>query len=757
VYDDFPITQPLVHVPTGGRFGVDGCHSGRCPYLPASGRKMRRNRQSLLWLGISILGVLTLSPALLGQTSPDSSPASLPTDWSHHHVIFSKPATTEQARRLQQDVRYRQQLARQSAATLPAKLSGALAAKLQPGSNAVLSGKNHGIKRDWSQDMGLGAKVAAGNFPAKFAFRPTTANCASAPQPDFVVYGTGLAGSTGQASIVAYDNLYSGCTGTVPTVYWAYNTEGGTVLTSPVFSDDGTQVAFVQTNPIGQAVLVLLKWAASTTDSITNPTTLTRVRDTAYRVCTAPCMTSTFLQTVGAVMNSDTYSSVFYDYNNDAAYVGDDSGLLHYFTPFFNHVAVEILTGGWPAQVNTLTPTPLTSPVYDYASGNVYVADTGGFLYSVVPSTAAIIQSEQLDFSSLDDSGPGIVEGPIIDGTAGLVYVFAPSDGSGDCTGGADCTGVYQLPINFTASTIPSEAVVGVSTVEPTQPNPLYLGAFDSTYENSVNATGNLYVCGNTGGSPIIYQIPIQAGTMGEVNTGPTLSIGDAPCSPVTDILNPNATGGATEWIFASAQSNGVPSKCTAGGCVMNLRDTPWLPSTGYSVGQEVLDTKLHIEVVKTAGTSGLTEPIWNGTTGGATPGDGTVTWLDQGVISAATPAAWIALHPYARGAKILDNNGNIELVTSIAGVSGLTTPTFNTVAGGTTADGTLTWTNVGAIAVAAMPAAGGTSAIIVDNTVGSGTLGGASQVYFSTLGNQACGTSGTGGCAVQASQSGLQ
>ena len=40
----------------------------------------------------------------------------------------------------------------------------------------------------------------------------------------------------------------------------------------------------------------------------------------------------------------------------------------------------------------------------------------------------------------------------------------------------------------------------------------MYIGSFDSTYENSTNATGNLYVCGNTGGKPTLYQIPIKAG-----------------------------------------------------------------------------------------------------------------------------------------------------------------------------------------------------------------------------------------------------
>jgi len=71
-------------------------------------------------------------------------------------------------------------------------------------------------------------------------------------------------------------------------------------------------------------------------------------------------------------------------------------------------------------------------------------------------------------------------------------------------------------------------------------------------------------------------------------------------------------------------------------------------------------------------------------------------------------------------------------------------------------------WNTTSALGGSAAPAAGlvaagGTSAIIIDNT---STTGGASQIYFSTLGTTGtCTTSGTvtsGGCAVQAAQSGL-
>jgi hypothetical protein len=447
------------------------------------------------------------------------------------------------------------------------------------------------------------------------------------------------------------------------------------------------------------------------------------------------------------VPNNDTTSSVFVDYSGDAAYVGDALGWLHKFTPIFKGTPTEVRTGGWPVHVNPGNPAALSSPVHDRVSGNVFVGDAGGFLYRVSP-TGGVTISGQLDF------GTGIVGSPEVDSTAGVVYVFASSDGSASC-GGVACAAVYQLSSNFIAGDFGSEVAVGTSVAFGGTPNPLYNGDFDSGYKNSTNATGNLYVCGNTGGPPVLYQVPIVGGVMGEVNTGPFLSTTNTPCSPVTDILNSNVAGGSTEWIFASVQSGGEQSACAAGGCVMNFKNTAWLPSNGYLVGQEVLDTKLHIEVVKTAGTSGGTVPTWNGTTGGSTT-DGGVTWLDQGVLSTTTPPAWVAGNSYPRGTLILDPNSNIELVTT-PGISGGTIPTFNPTAGGTTTDGTVTWTNLGAIATAALPAAGGASGIIIDNTVGSGTLSGTSQIYFSTLSDETCGTTGTGGCAVQASQPALQ
>ena len=110
-------------------------------------------------------------------------------------------------------------------------------------------------------------------------------------------------------------------------------------------------------------------------------------------------------------------------------------------------------------------------------------------------------------------------------------------------------------------------------------------------------------------------------------------------------------------------------------------------------------------------------------------------------------------------GDVILDTNLNVEGVltggTSRTALQGR--PVWNPAISGGTVDNTVRWRNLGTLATASAAAAGGTSGIIMDNIVPSGTLAGASQVYYSTQANQTCTTSGgTGGCAVQASQSGL-
>ncbi len=136
--------------------------------------------------------------------------------------------------------------------------------------------------------------------------------------------------------------------------------------------------------------------------------------------------------------------------------------------------------------------------------GNTFVGDSGGFLHSV-SSAGVVTTSGRLDY------GTGFTEGPIIDGAAGMVYAFSSSDNTGSA-------GVFQLSTTFAGGSTGTEVKTGTATAGTT---PQYNGAFDHNYIYSSNNTGNLYVCGNPGGKPTLYQIPIATSVMGTPLAGP--------------------------------------------------------------------------------------------------------------------------------------------------------------------------------------------------------------------------------------------
>jgi hypothetical protein len=731
---------------------------------------------------IASLAAIGASVLTLGQ-SPHRQKNGLPYDWTHHHLIFSNPGSFEEAGRngsflnwyrTVNDFRYNLQKARRNAAGyLSVSGRGRLPRNPMPLQT----------RQDWSMNLGSGGKVGAGRYPAKYSFDTTVADCTN----DFVVYNTGLAGSStptaatgtvtlktnpagagwsnfptvtiaattytfvasltninqvlrytggtaaanedgtaqnlaavvnggttacqdgtedcvyagqaantsvtasasgttnvatltavttgaasnftmstsystgiglsgglngtdGQATIVAYHNLYSGCTGTVPSVYWQYNTaynvslasDGSTATTSVVLSGDGSQVAFVQNNSSNVASLVLLRWAPNSSLVQLN-TVADNVSPGNYLTCKAtpgtPCMTT--IPFSGS--HRDTNSAPYYDYANDVIYVGDNSGVLHKFTGVLGGTPMEVTGGGsasgWPQTINA--GRILTSPVYDAVSDNVFVGSgTGanGAKLHRIPSAGG--SSNLVSSASLGPAGgTGIVDAPLVDsGNAGMVvYAFVGDDGSTLCTGGTPCSAVFQFPANFAASATGTEEILASGSTTTT----VYVGTFDNTHYNGDGTTGNLYVCG--GSTPGLVEIPMNAGFNGVPVTIGALTTGAAKCSPLTEFYD-----GSNDWMFFSVTANGssMGTPSCAGACLYNYN------------------------------------------------------------------------------------------------ISNALTASSNATAG--------------------LKVTGGSSGAAIDNNVSSSTLVGASQVYFSSLGDEACGGNGvngngTGGCAVQASQAGLQ
>ena len=391
-------------------------------------------------------------------------------------------------------------------------------------------------------------------------------------------------GADGTASIAAYNNLYVGTNGkcTGPTAYWNYDTAGGSVVTSPVLSADGSQVAFVQTVS-GMASLVVLKWSPSATFA-------TLASDGSYPSCTVPCMISVPFR--GSP--DDTTSSPFYVYAGaqaDTLYVGDSGGKLHKFHPVFSGTPAEVTTSPWPITVDS--GAALTSPVYDSGSGNVFVADGLGNLWYVRESNSSVAIGGSCASGSppclgtphqiMGGSSPAIIDGPIVDGTSETVYVFNGSTAAFDDEVLQTDTALGTLR----ALTFPGNGANSVSDMR--------IGDFDNAYYVAAKGSGSgkLYVCAKNPGFPnraALFRVGFTAtahGSWGTINvlnaaadgtTGSNFlalaSASGEECSPITEAYN---TAASTDWLFLSVGNNAAtPTACStiAQGCIMSLNLT---------------------------------------------------------------------------------------------------------------------------------------------------------------------------------------
>ncbi len=232
----------------------------------------------------------------------------------------------------------------------------------------------------------------------------------------------------------------------------------------------------------------------------------------------------------------------------------------------------------------------LGSPVYDSGSGKVFVGDyllnsfsncepsanvlngTCGYLYSVNSSSGAVIKSAELDFNI------GILDGPLVDSSAGMVYAFVGDDGSTNCTVSSitafPCSAVFQFPVGFIAGASGTKAAVGPGYEF------MMSGNFDNAYFISNDPpTGHLYVVGNTGpANNTLYQISINSGAMNTTSVaGPVVSTNYTNSYYAAGLQVAEIFNAPHDYIFLSVLAFGNPTTGFCGtaslvnGCVMGF------------------------------------------------------------------------------------------------------------------------------------------------------------------------------------------
>jgi hypothetical protein len=420
---------------------------------------------------------------------------------------------------------------------------------------------------------------------------------------------------------------------------------------------------------------------------------------------------------------------------------------------------VHVQTGIFPALVGTTSI--LSSPVYDSASGLVFVGSngpnaTGNRLHSVNASTGAVVSSGTIGSASTVN---GVRDAPIVDSSAQRVYAFIGADNS---SSGAVRAAVYQFATNSSLATqnsgLGSKVNVGLSGNQNDLNRAMNAGAFDDAYFSSAdpsNPSGSLYVCGSASGTArraTLWKVAISGNSLGAATEGPLLVSGDSNdgCSPVTVFKN-----GSTEHLFASVNVNGAAlggGGCTtpADGCVY-MYQLPTAASFDTTSPGSTFDGITRYASVSTSVALNTTESNVATTLTAAQAGTYLGVTITQ---SANSPAGTTFTYTLRK------NSGDTAVTCAIgAGAATCTDPT-NTAsyAAGDTIDvqvvrtsGTGTLTNrtlrvqLEAGASAGLNATGGTGGIVIDNTL----AGGGSQVYYSTRTSP--------GIAVQASQAALQ
>ena len=525
--------------------------------------KLFRYRRPLFGFLLASLGVLGQA-----QSQPRELHVGRVMDWSYHHVVLSGGLPAADLSRAKSEPRMLFRLAERNLPQAEARPGWKQARWDHDGSALASRRKKQKLKIDWSVPLGTGI-VAPNMFPAKYNFDVNaTPDCTN----DYVVFGLNVAGSAGQANLLGLNQLYRGTGGLCGTgtanVNWAYNgsTAGGAVLTSPAISLDGNKIAYVESAP-GSTVFHVLTWKTGEGTSAT-----AAVVPTLNGACTSTPTVSSCLKSVTlSATATDTLSSPWIDYQSDKAFVGTDDGKIYRISCVFTCALNANPTIDWTftlpvAGTGGASTTP-NGPVYDYPTGRLFVGDQLGELWVINAQTATPTLNAgpvMIGGGGCTTTNPpgrtgtsapcsasggsfGIPDSVIMDSSSASQRIFAFSGNDG--TAGASAV-VAQLKFDLTGLV---RVHVGLGSVGATIANwNIHTGAFDNAYFGATPSSGHLFLCGTgaTDTQPFHYWIGFSAyPTMDAAPAGSLfrIMVADVPCSPYTELFNPNITlrGGA--------------------------------------------------------------------------------------------------------------------------------------------------------------------------------------------------------------------
>jgi len=401
-------------------------------------------------------------------------------------------------------------------------------------------------------------------FPAKFNFDVTAApSCTN----DFVAMGlpsTPVSG--GQANLIVVNNLYTEpggtgfCSGTGPTVEYAYASGSGEIPGSVTTDQFGTEIAYVENLLTGSSFFHVL--TLGTTGSNGTSPTAAAVPGAGNNAVDREIL----LSPDGGTTNQSSTNSPFIVYTNndanDAAFVttystasGTGSGYLYKLLGVFGGVTTPRIV--W---VVPITAVP-SSPVYDSVSNKVFFTDNTGRIGYVLDSGSPTVV-----YSSVLASGTTSANEPVVDSTNQKVYATFNTNGTNAV--------VVQVSTSL-ASTV--TVAVGAGNTQyggPYQPD------FNNAFYTGIG-TPQMYVAGYGSGStptPTLYGVGFTGSALNPSSVQSTpLATGLADTTPIGEFYNARLN---KDFLFAGTTNHCVATTGGgAAGCIMSLDITSGFPT----------------------------------------------------------------------------------------------------------------------------------------------------------------------------------
>lgn len=814
---------------------------------------MKNTNRSILRLAgtLAILAIMLASAVLMNaQDATTAHPKKgVAWDWTHHHLVFSKTrsvvdGTDAAGRSIASDPRYLMQQQHRGDPAAAAALDTAIktlsaagpaaqvtqpsdlktreaGVRVSPAARNVNAARQvpsglmraivppppgssagdqtgpgpltrHRMHRDWSETMGpvgtagnAGATTGLGEFPATFT---TGTSCT-----DFAIYNTGLAGSSSQADIIAYDNLYAGCNGGVPTPYWAYNsgTLGGTSATitnSVVLSLDGTQAAFVQFVPYATAASGTI---TAGTAIPTAGTTITVGGVTYTWETTASITTVNQMSTSGMAYTYDIVQTVYAALTGSRANCPTTNSACISASQTANST-VTATYGGAPSTIVNLA----ASCGQGTCGNGIVLTDSGSTAeVTLSPATGTLspgsgtagVGGAQLVVMQWAPGGTltsptALTSNPSYPNCAAPCMIAVPFSGTptdtysapfvaynqsnGTSTGpstiyvGDDAGNLHQFTNIFWTGT-PSEVIGGGW--------PVTVNANASLGSPIYDAVSGLVFVGDyapfaTQSSCQLFASPNLCGYLYSVNASATVTT-SAQLDYNVGILDSPIVDPSTEMVYVFTGDDGS-ANCSGGPCA-GVFQFPTGFTGGATATEAAVGPGYEFMMSGAFDNAYFTSPSSTGNlyvVGNTGPANNTLYQIpiNSGVMSTsanAGPAIGVNYTSgyYSAGLQVTEfynPTGNDYLFTSVLGfgtnTANIACPsqsvTIGCVMGFDVTSGVIgSYT----ASTGVLPEQGGTSGIVVDNGAA-----GASNIYFSTLLNQNCSTSGgTNGCAIQTIQ----